>query len=54
LSDSSVAVVAANWGFWHPGQFAKDYKQLFGENPSETVKRTQQDHHRQIDSVISI
>ncbi|WP_338353092.1 hypothetical protein [Thalassolituus oleivorans] len=34
-----MAVVAANWGFWHPGQFAKDYKQLFGENPSETVKR---------------
>lgn len=54
ISDSSVAVVAANWGFWHPGQFAKDYKQLFGENPSETVKRTRQDHHRQTDSVINI
>lgn len=36
---SPIAVVAANWGFWHPGQFARDYKALFGENPSETVKR---------------
>ncbi|MBR9911693.1 MAG: helix-turn-helix domain-containing protein [Gammaproteobacteria bacterium] len=39
--DRSVAVVAADWGFWHPGQFAKDYKQLFGENPSDTLKRAQ-------------
>nr|WP_237707167.1 hypothetical protein [Pseudoalteromonas sp. BSi20652] len=30
--------MAANWGFWHAGQFAKDYTQLFGENPSQTVK----------------
>ncbi|MBE0379965.1 helix-turn-helix domain-containing protein [Pseudoalteromonas prydzensis] len=36
-----IATVAANWGFWHPGQFAKDYKQLFGENPSQTLKRAQ-------------
>ncbi|WP_077530033.1 helix-turn-helix domain-containing protein [Vreelandella utahensis] len=32
----SVADIAAYWGFWHGGQFAKDYKQLFGETPSET------------------
>ncbi|PKM04998.1 MAG: AraC family transcriptional regulator [Gammaproteobacteria bacterium HGW-Gammaproteobacteria-6] len=38
--DASIAIIAANWGFWHPGQFARDYKALFGENPSETVKRT--------------
>lgn len=37
--ESPIAVVAANWGFWHPGQFARDYKALFGENPSETVRR---------------
>ncbi|MFK3873751.1 helix-turn-helix domain-containing protein [Pseudoalteromonas rhizosphaerae] len=36
-----ISMIAANWGFWHPGQFAKDYKQLFGENPSDTVKRAQ-------------
>ena len=29
---------AANaWGFWHMGQFAKDYRKLFGELPSETL-----------------
>jgi AraC family ethanolamine operon transcriptional activator len=35
----SVASIATEWGFWHPGQFAHDYKQLFGENPSETLQR---------------
>ncbi|EGV33393.1 transcriptional regulator, AraC family [Thiorhodococcus drewsii AZ1] len=38
--DVSVARIAARWGFWHAGQFAHDYKQLFGENPSETRRRT--------------
>ena len=29
---------AANaWGFWHMGQFAADYRKLFGENPSVTL-----------------
>jgi len=37
--DTPIAITAANWGFWHAGQFAKDYKVLFGENPSETVRR---------------
>ena len=35
--DKPIAVVAANWGFWHAGQFSKDYTQLFGENPSQTL-----------------
>lgn len=31
---------AANaWGFWHMGQFAADYRRLFGELPSETLMR---------------
>lgn len=34
-----IADIAAYWGFWHGGQFAKDYRQLFGETPSETVQR---------------
>ncbi|MFN3579614.1 MAG: helix-turn-helix domain-containing protein [Pseudomonas sp.] len=38
--DTPIATVAANWGFWHPGQFARDYKALFGENPSETLNRS--------------
>ena len=35
--DKPISVVAANWGFWHAGQFTKDYTQLFGENPSQTI-----------------
>jgi len=30
--------VAFNWGFSHMGQFAADYKQLFGESPSKTLR----------------
>lgn len=41
LHELPIAITAANWGFWHPGQFAKDYKALFAENPSETVRRAQ-------------
>lgn len=37
--DVTVQRIASHWGFWHAGQFAHDYKQLFGENPSETLKR---------------
>ena len=32
-----VADAANNWGFWHMGQFAADYRKLFGENPSATL-----------------
>ena len=32
-----VARVAGRWGFWHMGQFAADYRKLFGELPSETL-----------------
>ncbi len=28
--------IAAKWGIWHLGRFAKDYHQLFGELPSAT------------------
>jgi len=34
-----ISEVAANWGFWHMGQFAKDYRRQFGELPSETIRR---------------
>ncbi len=33
-----VSDIAAQWGFWHLSQFAKDYKQLFGEQPSQTLE----------------
>jgi len=41
-ADSSqvrVADIANTWGFWHMGQFATDYRKLFGELPRTTLKR---------------
>lgn len=35
-----ISGIANRWGFWHMGQFAKDYHKMFGELPSETSKRT--------------
>jgi AraC family ethanolamine operon transcriptional activator len=35
--DTLIADVANQWGFWHMGQFAADYRQMFGELPSETL-----------------
>ncbi|NIB38502.1 AraC family transcriptional regulator [Pseudomaricurvus alkylphenolicus] len=37
--DRYVADIAADWGFFHLGNFAKYYRQEFGELPSETQKR---------------
>ena len=36
-SDKLISSLASQWGFWHSGQFAADYKKLFGELPSETA-----------------
>jgi AraC family ethanolamine operon transcriptional activator len=38
-SSTRVVDVANHWGFWHMGQFAADYRKLFGELPSETLNR---------------
>jgi len=38
-SSIRIADVANEWGFWHMGQFAADYRRHFGELPSETVAR---------------
>ena len=37
----SITDIANKWGFWHMGQFAADYKRLFGELPSETLRQRQ-------------
>lgn len=39
-STTTIIAVANRWGFWHMGQFAADYRRLFGERPSETLARS--------------
>jgi len=34
-----VTGIANRWGFWHMGQFANDYRNLFGELPSQTARK---------------
>lgn len=34
--NEKIIVLARDQGFWHSGQFALDYKRLFGELPSQT------------------
>ncbi|MBX2858956.1 MAG: helix-turn-helix domain-containing protein [Cellvibrionaceae bacterium] len=36
--------IASQWGFWHMSQFAKDYKNLFAEYPSETKAKYVKHH----------
>ena len=37
--DAKVTDIANQHGFWHMGQFAADYKRLFGRLPSEVLKK---------------
>jgi AraC-like DNA-binding protein len=34
-----VGDLASEFGFWHAGQFARDYRRAFGELPSQTLRR---------------
>lgn len=34
----AIGDVAAEWGFWHLSRFASDYRDMFGELPSETLR----------------
>jgi len=43
LQSSTVSKVALKWGFKHMGRFSAYYTELFGENPSQTLKNTQAD-----------
>lgn len=39
-SDTTMVMqLAHEWGFWSAGHFARDYKEMFGELPSETLRR---------------
>lgn len=33
----SVKKVALDWGYWHLGRFARHYREVFGENPRDTL-----------------
>ncbi len=37
-AEKSIADIANHWGFWHMGQFARDYQRQFGELPSHTTR----------------
>ena len=36
--DVTIAQVALRWGFDHFGRFSVDYRHLFGETPSATLR----------------
>ena len=46
LPDRTVTQVAVSLGFSDLGRFARDYRQLFGELPSATLKRSRAAPHR--------
>jgi AraC family ethanolamine operon transcriptional activator len=37
--ETTVTRIAARFGFWQFGRFAGQYRRLFGEKPSETLRR---------------
>jgi AraC-like DNA-binding protein len=37
-TQNRVSGIANRFGFWHMGQFGADYKKMFGETPSTTLK----------------
>ena len=39
MAGSGKTLVAAQIGFWHFGRFASEYRRVFGEVPSDTLKR---------------
>ncbi len=36
---SKVTTIAGGYGFWHMGQFSTDYRIMFGESPSTTLRK---------------
>ncbi|WP_193494393.1 helix-turn-helix domain-containing protein [Nitrincola alkalisediminis] len=39
----AVQDIAMHWGFWHLSRFSSEYRQLFGELPSDTLRRARKD-----------
>jgi transcriptional regulator GlxA family with amidase domain len=38
-TDETLTALAMRWGFEHMGRFAHGYRSLFGERPSDTMRR---------------
>ncbi len=38
-ANATVSQIACAWGFWELGRFASAYRHLFGESPSQTLRR---------------
>lgn len=38
--DCTITMLANQFGFWSAGHFARDYKDMFGELPSQTLRNT--------------
>ncbi len=43
-SEETVTQIAAHWGFCHMGRFSSQYRQRFGETPSETLGKRRRSH----------
>jgi len=41
---TTVSTEALNYGFWHFGEFSRQYKDCFGELPSHTLRRKPAEH----------
>jgi len=37
-AERRITDIANNWGFWHLGRFSTEYKRMFGESPSATIR----------------
>jgi AraC family ethanolamine operon transcriptional activator len=37
--NAKVADIANDWGFWHMGHFAREYRKMFCELPAESLTR---------------
>ena len=46
-NQTTVTDIAIQCGFWHMGQFAQDYRKMFGERPSETLRHYQRNLERE-------